>query len=255
MHGHDFAEVFWIESGHGVHEIDPRSPARQVDLGPGSIALVGPDDAHAIRVLGSGELVLVNVAFSRDRLAAIVHDFGTGSGYRALTAMKTSGCLVSTACLRELSSRFAALAVTDLRRLALDRFLLEVLSDVERDLDAGERAKRLPHWLATAIDVARGDLEVLAEGSRGLAAIAGRSVDHLNRTCRRFLGTTASVVVNRLRLENAEHLLRTTSLSITEVAYSSGFGNLSYFYRLFRERAGCSPRRFREINHVPVRVS
>ena len=49
--GHDLAELFWIESGHGVHEIDPRSPARQVDLGPGLTALVGPGVVERTRTM------------------------------------------------------------------------------------------------------------------------------------------------------------------------------------------------------------
>ncbi|MFW5783119.1 MAG: helix-turn-helix domain-containing protein [Spirochaetota bacterium] len=64
----------------------------------------------------------------------------------------------------------------------------------------------------------------------------------------------ASGLVNRLLLDRAERLLRTTLLDVTEIAYSAGFGNLSYFYRLFRERYGCSPRAFREYAQRPLRV-
>lgn len=254
LHGHDFAEVFWIEGGRGAHDVVTEGSTQRSDLRRGTVVLIGPLDAHAIRSSRSNELVIANVAFPADRFAALLDQYGPRSGYRALGALRPPGLRVSEGCLRSLATRFGELARTDLRRLALDRFLLELLHDVETDLDAGDRAARLPRWLATTIDAARADPELLAEGTRSFAAHAGRSVDHLNRTCRRYLGTTASGLVNRLRLDHAEHLLRTTSLDVTDVAYRCGFGNLSYFYRRFRERTGASPRRFRDLSHAPVRV-
>ena len=93
---------------------------------------------------------------------------------------------------------------------------------------------------------------MLAGGASALAHLAGKSADHLNRVCRRHLGVTASAVVNRLRLERAEYLLQSTPMEITAVAFESGFSNLSYFYRLFRERRGTTPRLYRDMHVQPV---
>lgn len=48
-----------------------------------------------------------------------------------------------------------------------------------------------------------------------------------------------------LRLRKAKTLLSTTSMNVTEVAFASGFKNLSYFSREFAHHFGRSPRKFR----------
>jgi AraC-like DNA-binding protein len=57
-----------------------------------------------------------------------------------------------------------------------------------------------------------------------------------------------------MRLIHAITLLRDTPLSITEVAYQSGWGDLSNFIRTFRREIGCSPREFRR-NGIPLRTT
>ena len=247
IHGHDFAEVFWVESGAGTHVL----PHGQADLRPGFVALMGPDDSHGLRAGWSGDLVLVNVAFPARHLDRLVHDYA--SECAALELLRGPGARVRRTSLDRLRAAFAELASGAPRVLDLHRFLLGVLSAVQSDLDAHERDRDVPGWLARAIRVGSSDPESLAAGVSGLARAAGRSEDHLNRTCRRCLGLTASALLNRLRLDRAESLLRTTHLDVTVVAYESGFGSLSYFFRLFRDRHGISPGRYRGLVQLPVR--
>lgn len=52
--------------------------------------------------------------------------------------------------------------------------------------------------------------------------------------------------VNNYRLAQAEHLLRTTSLSILEICSSCGFSGQSYFGEVFKNRYGMSPAKYRK---------
>ena len=63
------------------------------------------------------------------------------------------------------------------------------------------------------------------------------------------LSTTLSFTefLNRLRISNACRLLIGTDKPITDVAFESGFGNLSYFNRQFKLQTGQSPRLFRSM--------
>lgn len=47
-------------------------------------------------------------------------------------------------------------------------------------------------------------------------------------------------------MERAKELLRTTSDSVTEVAFSSGYNNIYYFNRIFQKAENCSPTEFRK---------
>jgi methylphosphotriester-DNA--protein-cysteine methyltransferase len=48
------------------------------------------------------------------------------------------------------------------------------------------------------------------------------------------------------RVNHARALLEDTELSVTEVAFASGFGSLQTFRRQFRRLTGTSPRRYRQ---------
>lgn len=52
--------------------------------------------------------------------------------------------------------------------------------------------------------------------------------------------------VNSVRLEKAAALLSTTDMSVTEVALSCGFSNISYFIRSFKKAFGSSPHSYRK---------
>lgn len=61
---------------------------------------------------------------------------------------------------------------------------------------------------------------------------------------RQHLGTSFVEYLNGLRLAHAERLLRSGRHTVTGVAFSSGFEDLSHFYRLFRARHGLPPRQW-----------
>lgn len=48
------------------------------------------------------------------------------------------------------------------------------------------------------------------------------------------------------RLQEAEHLLSTTDLSLSLISYTTGFSSSSYFAQIFKKQKGCTPREFRK---------
>ncbi len=61
-------------------------------------------------------------------------------------------------------------------------------------------------------------------------------------------GVTPSEYMAGLRLARAERLLSTTGDPIIDIAYATGFGGLSSFYRFFKGRTGLSPAAYRKEN-------
>jgi AraC-like DNA-binding protein len=60
------------------------------------------------------------------------------------------------------------------------------------------------------------------------------------------LGFTFSGYLNKLRLTEAARLLaEKDTATVAEIAYSVGYGNVSYFNKLFKEEYGCTPKAFR----------
>jgi len=77
-----------------------------------------------------------------------------------------------------------------------------------------------------------------------LAAAAGVSVRQLERLCAHHLGTGIGDIYLRIRLDRAVHLLRSTSLSVTEIGILCGFATASHFSRSFKRRFGVAPSRW-----------
>ena len=78
-----------------------------------------------------------------------------------------------------------------------------------------------------------------------LAAELGVSERHLRRALRRELGVSPHELAQTHRLQLARRLLAETALSVTDVAFASGFESLRRFNVAFHEQYGMSPRTLR----------
>lgn len=67
-----------------------------------------------------------------------------------------------------------------------------------------------------------------------------------NRRFKQAVGMTASDYLQRQRLDNARELLRTSNLSIQEVAAASGYQDSSYFCGRFKKAMGQTPLAYRK---------
>ena len=63
---------------------------------------------------------------------------------------------------------------------------------------------------------------------------------------KRNTGNSFKELLLRKRMDKAEQLLIETQLSVSDIILAVGYDNTSYFYRVFRERHGISPREYRE---------
>ena len=78
-----------------------------------------------------------------------------------------------------------------------------------------------------------------------LAATAGLSKYHFLRCFAEVYGRTPGVQLTERRIERAQDLLRSTTLTVTEICERVGYGGLGTFCRRFRELVGESPTQYR----------
>lgn len=71
--------------------------------------------------------------------------------------------------------------------------------------------------------------------------------NYFTRMFRKYTGMAPTQYINKMRLEKAKVLLRTTDMLITEVAAATGFGDIYYFSKSFRKYTGFSPSDYRSI--------
>jgi transcriptional regulator GlxA family with amidase domain len=178
---------------------------------------------------------------------------------------------------RELLPEPVVLQADDLRD-ALTRRLCDDLAKASRiDPVLGGRLKALVHLsIAGALEnlpsdrtrrvlrINEGQSELLAVlhyidenlaepmSNAALAEIALSSESRFIRRFREATGRTPARYVQERRLERASELLVSTDYSIDRIAEASGFANRYYFTRVFTQRMGLPPGRYRsERPHIP----
>ena len=75
-----------------------------------------------------------------------------------------------------------------------------------------------------------------------LAKICCFSDSHFMRFFKLHVGMTCTEYINTIRLEKAWQQLKEGNTSVIDTAFSCGFHNLSYFYRLFKKRYHMTPK-------------
>jgi transcriptional regulator GlxA family with amidase domain len=78
-----------------------------------------------------------------------------------------------------------------------------------------------------------------------LADLVNLSGSRLRHLFKQETGTTPAQYLKTIRLRRAAALLRTTFMSIKEIALSVGLTTASYFVREFRKSYGMTPTEFR----------
>jgi transcriptional regulator GlxA family with amidase domain len=80
---------------------------------------------------------------------------------------------------------------------------------------------------------------------RRLARVSGVSEAHFARSFKDAFGVPPHRYLLTRRIERAKALLRDTALSITEIAFETGWNSLGTFGRIFRDVTGASPGELR----------
>ena len=73
------------------------------------------------------------------------------------------------------------------------------------------------------------------------------SKEHIMRIFRERFHTNFRAYINRMRIDEAKKLLRTTDLSITEIAISIGFNTIRTFNRVFISLENTTPTEYRQL--------
>ncbi|WP_369903544.1 helix-turn-helix domain-containing protein [Bacillus manliponensis] len=77
-------------------------------------------------------------------------------------------------------------------------------------------------------------------------ALINLSYHYFIKYFKRIMGISFLDYVNYKRIKQAESLLITSDLSITDVGCEVGIANMSQFYKLFKKENNCSPKEFKQ---------
>ncbi|MTI38934.1 helix-turn-helix domain-containing protein [Fulvivirga lutimaris] len=83
-----------------------------------------------------------------------------------------------------------------------------------------------------------------------LAKLTNMSLSSFKREFQKQYATSPGDYFLAHKIKKAKSLLQSTSLTIAEVAYEVGHNDPSYFTRVFKLKAGCTPTQFRQLQIV-----
>ena len=154
-----------------------------------------------------------------------------------------------------LANSFAQLLETALREFERDRDVAKAAlvtassllqAEVERYSNANGSAKGgLAPWQMLRVRVFIDSNLHRSIHIRDLSAVAQRSQAYFCRQFKLAVGESPHAYVVRKRLERACHLMVTSAVSLTEIAFSVGFSDQAHFCRHFRAAFGQSPASWR----------
>jgi AraC-like DNA-binding protein len=75
------------------------------------------------------------------------------------------------------------------------------------------------------------------------------SQNYLSDLLKKETGTSAKDHINEFLVNKAKNLLLSSEDSVSEIAYDLGFNYPHYFSRLFKNKTGLTPQKYRELNY------
>ncbi len=78
-----------------------------------------------------------------------------------------------------------------------------------------------------------------------IASEVGYAPDYLSTVFKKEIGIRLKDYINSLRIEYAKDLLKNSSLNISEIAWTVGYSDNKYFFRIFRKFEKTTPTEYR----------
>ncbi|MEE1239532.1 MAG: AraC family transcriptional regulator [Acutalibacteraceae bacterium] len=79
-----------------------------------------------------------------------------------------------------------------------------------------------------------------------LAHTIGYSTAHFINLFKEHYGYTPKAYISFLRLKKAQHLLKSSNLTVGEISVECGFSDILYFCRFFKSQCGMTPTEFKK---------
>ena len=254
-HWHEEAEFTFIRKGHCTYQIQLQS----FEVSEGDLIFVPPTQLHSITV--SEE------EMESDTFVFHMHFLGAGSGdicgIRYLTPLMNQVLIPPFIIRKEFPIYDEALRsfedIDEAWTLRQTGFELVVKSALLRLISLllpyCIESSKVPTIQTEHSFKLKTALEYIGEhyteniSIADVAASCYFSEYHFMRFFKKYVGMSCFDYIKNYRLEKAAELLESGDTSILDASLASGFHNLSYFYREFKEKYGMTPKEWVKRNY------
>ena len=246
-HFHDYYEFFMVKKGDAHHIVNDQYQI----LTEGNLLFIRDFDYHDYKRADNKYFEFLNLAVSGEVMQS-VFDY-LGDDFPRDKFLNSPMPPMVTLPVMEREKFFYALNElnqgndVNTVRLKLKTLLVNVFTNYFLNYSAVNN--NVPLWLEMTYEKMKNPKNFIA-GTERMYEISGKSREHLCRCLKEHYNTTPSVLVNDLRLEYCANLLLNSNLSVTDICYSCGYDNLSWFYKVFCQKFGVTPSKYRKSKGV-----
>ncbi len=260
VHRHEFYEFFYVVTGKCLHILEGKEEV----VASGDIILLEPGRSHGLIKALTGQFEVFNCIFLPELLdshAALLKNvtgflefmylepFKKGFNRLHLTGPVNLKTLI---ILEELFLEYGKKPrgfETAIKILLADLLITLVRFNERQKAELPGKSGGLNRQ-ASAIMKSLEYIEANFRKDISLEDIslnkAGITKEYYCNIFKKVTGKTFTEYINALRIEYAARLLSGSGKPVTEIAYDSGFNDLSYFNRVFKAAKGISPSKYRE---------
>ena len=256
LHWHRMIEYDLVLEG----SVEMRIDGRPIELGVGDSAFINSNALHGGKQLSASEnAVVCAICFSPDILTGNLQDtvyqkyflpvFGKSPCGFKINRSSPEGCAISD-ILGRLSMQskdkfgYELSVISEISELWLHTLLYIKGNDHDTRFRIASPSRSGDIMKTLLIYVQENYTKRISVDL--LASLAHISRSECFRVFKEHTGKAPLEYVNDYRLSQAEHLLRTTSMSILDICMTCGFSGQSYFGELFKTRYGISPAKYRK---------
>ncbi|WP_054743289.1 AraC family transcriptional regulator [Cellulosilyticum ruminicola] len=258
LHSHgDFLEITFVLNGSATHIVNEES----FYISKGDVFIIGSDTYHGYK--NPKDFKICNLMFQPDFFFKSDYDIKKAPGYQGLfiiepilfqkggfqshfklspTDYETVHRMI-TLMIAEYEAQnigFKTLVTGYFYSLTVLLSRLYTTTNSVKSTDVMSMARAIAYMESSYTE----DIHLEA-----LAKLAGFSTRHFSRRFYEIKSTTPMHYIQMLRLEKAANYLKTSDLSISDIALTCGFSDSNYFSRLFKKHYGLSPSHFYQMHH------
>jgi len=253
-HYHNYFEISFITEGTGKRFVADSMDEFQ----PGDLVFVGPNIPHTWVVekeqytTGKRKLEMVYVQFSDASLGKEMLSLNEFSNAEKALNIATRGVRIVGNTLNEVSNLMLQMPYAN----HFERYILflEILNKIGKSEEVVLLASK--EYINTRFDADNQRIQTIYKfmmehyreeiDLARIASLVNLAPGSLCRFFKKQLGKTIFEHLNFIKVDFACKLLMNNELSVADVAYDSGFNNLSHFNKQFRQITGVSPLKYRQ---------
>jgi len=260
FHIHDWIEISYMYSGSCTQIINDR----KYKMETGQLLLMAPNTVHTIEPLSEGDILvqisvgqnnLTNNFFNRMSANSIVTSF-------FINAFSQSNSKDSFFLFRSQDSRRLRLFIIEFlcewydpslaSNVILNNMFSLIISELVNVLSTATKTEHLYRndYIVPVLQYIEANYRTcnLTEAADEFAL----NPNYLSNVLKSHTGHSFNELVQLERLAAAERLLLNSDMSITDIAAFVGYQNMSFFYKIFKNKNGCLPKKYRDRQIVSI---